>query len=134
MTEKVSFKLSCTFDSKRCDYSCSKPIAARAYHVIEKLLKNSASILSSEDIPIESFDLSLEDSIGIVMEQVKSSNVSHIGYSAKEAILQVEFIGGSRYRYSDVPAEVFEEFRSAESAGKYFHKKIKGRYSHWSEP
>lgn len=61
---------------------------------------------------------------------VESSNISSIGYSPDEQILEVEFHGGSVYHYLDVPPHVHEELMSAESHGKYLCREIKGTYDY----
>jgi len=62
------------------------------------------------------------------MMAVKSSNLNAIGYDQETETLVVEFKGGGRYAYSDVPAEVFMAFQDADSAGKFFHREVKGQY------
>ena len=59
---------------------------------------------------------------------VDSSNVASIGYDDKSQTLEVTFHSGSTYQYFDVPSLVFENFRNAESKGKFLHRKIKNIY------
>ena len=54
---------------------------------------------------------------------VESSNIESIGYSGY--ILEVEFQGGSVYRYPEVPIEVYKELMEADSHGSYFHRNVK---------
>jgi len=61
--------------------------------------------------------------------KVMSSNINTIGHDADNNILEVEFVGGSVYEYSDVSEEVYDEFRLAESVGKYFNQNIKNSFS-----
>ena len=59
---------------------------------------------------------------------VVSSNLSRIRYDENTSTLEIEFLGGRVYQYFDVPAQVFEELRNADSHGKYFNAHIKGHY------
>ena len=61
-------------------------------------------------------------------QAVESSSFASIGYSEEGRTLEVEFRDGEVYRYFDVPAALFEEFRKSESKGEFFHKAIKGGY------
>lgn len=60
---------------------------------------------------------------------VSSSNISAIGYDADNQVLEIEFISGAVYSYSDVPCGEYEGFMNADSKGKYLHANIKNRYS-----
>ena len=57
-----------------------------------------------------------------------SSNVSKIGYENGTSTLQVEFHNGGIYEYFDVPENIWEEFKSAESKGQFLSQYIKGQY------
>ena len=59
---------------------------------------------------------------------VVSSNVTSVGYDSDVKTLQVEFKNGDTYHYFDVPPDVFERFVTAESAGQFLSKEIKGNY------
>ena len=61
------------------------------------------------------------------MIQVQSSNIEEIGYSDDSKLL-VRFKGGKVYEYADVPADLFNEFRAAQSVGSFFHKNILGKF------
>ena len=60
------------------------------------------------------------------MINVDSRNISSIGY--ENNILYVLFNNGSMYSYNNVPINVYREFLSASSHGKYFHTYIKKSY------
>lgn len=64
----------------------------------------------------------------VVMIPVESSNIAAIGYSDVEGVLLVDFLSGTRYRYSAVPAWKFEAFLAAPSKGRYLNSAIKGEY------
>lgn len=59
---------------------------------------------------------------------VTSSNIRSIGYDPKAQALEVEFKSGSLYRYSGVPASVYDTFVAAPSKGRFFDSRIKDRY------
>ena len=54
---------------------------------------------------------------------VESSNLATVGYEA--VILEVEFHGGSVYRYYNVPVETYVGLMSADSPGGYLHAHVK---------
>ncbi len=60
---------------------------------------------------------------------VKSSNVVSVGYDPQSQVLEVEFHGGSVYRYRGVPAEQHEKLMQATSVGGYLSAHIKGVYA-----
>ncbi len=62
------------------------------------------------------------------MVNVDSSNIEAIGFDEDSCTLQVEFVGGALYQYFDVPEHVFENFKSADSAGRFLSQNIKGSY------
>lgn len=51
-------------------------------------------------------------------------------YDKENNTLVIEFKGGSRYRYKDVPEEVWIAYKGAESVGKFFYKYIKDKYDY----
>ena len=51
-------------------------------------------------------------------------------YDRSQAQLQLSFRNGTSYRYSDVPAEVYDQLLLAESKGKYFNLHIRNRYAY----
>ena len=59
-------------------------------------------------------------------QEVKSSNIAKVRYV--EGGMEVQFTKGAVYRYKDVPEEVFDELLKAESVGKFFFAKIKGKF------
>ena len=64
----------------------------------------------------------------IKRKPVKSSNLKSIGYDSSLKVLEVEFLNGALYQYSDVPADAFMELMAAESHGVYFCANIKPVY------
>ena len=59
---------------------------------------------------------------------VKSSNIKAIGYDAATQTLEVEFHGGAVWLYSGISAEVHAEIAKAESVGRWFNARIKGKF------
>lgn len=60
----------------------------------------------------------------------ESSNIMLAEYDNENKTLVIEFKGGSRYRYKDVPEEVWIAYKGAESVGKFFYKYIKDKYDY----
>jgi copper oxidase (laccase) domain-containing protein len=58
-----------------------------------------------------------------------SSAIRHIHYKPELRELSVWFgPEGRRYKYADVPPEVFTAFAEAPSRGKFFNSQIRGHY------
>ena len=57
--------------------------------------------------------------------KVSSSNLHSIGYDNVTNILEIEFLGGSIYQYSNVPENIYTGLMSASSHGSYFNNNIK---------
>jgi lysyl-tRNA synthetase class 2 len=64
----------------------------------------------------------------VIRIPVNSSNLQAIAYDRKKQILEVDFVGGTRYRYFGVPAHVFNALRNAQSHGSYFYTSIRTAY------
>lgn len=58
-----------------------------------------------------------------------SSNLSAMRYDEETRLLQIRFHSGRTYDYKDVPADVADGLKQADSAGKYFNSSIKGVYA-----
>jgi len=61
---------------------------------------------------------------------VESSHMATMGYEPDTKVLQIGFKNNTLYEYFDVPPNVWEEFKAAESKGKYLAKFIKGTYQY----
>ena len=63
-------------------------------------------------------------------EALKASEVfSWVEYNRRDEILIVQFEESeSRYKYSYVPEEVYEDFIYSDSLGKFYNRHIKGQY------
>ena len=55
---------------------------------------------------------------------VKSSSLKSVGYNPVTQILEVEFVRGVIYQYSNINAQMFYDLQMAESIGSYFAKNI----------
>jgi KTSC domain len=58
-----------------------------------------------------------------------SSNLSAMRYDEETRLLQIRFHSGRSYDYKDVPADVADGLKQADSAGRYFNSSIKGVYA-----
>lgn len=63
----------------------------------------------------------------LVPHQLESSNLDCADYAGGS--LYLRFKSGIVYRYDDVGPTVLKDLFTAESAGKFFHHNIKGRYN-----
>lgn len=57
----------------------------------------------------------------------RSGLISEIDYDEATEELTLTLKGGM-YKYFDVPKQVFSDLLSADSAGKYFHSNIRGKF------
>jgi KTSC domain len=56
---------------------------------------------------------------------VSSSNLASVGYDQTTQTLEVEFLHGGVYQYSDVPSAVYDGLMTADSHGSYFDRYVK---------
>jgi len=59
---------------------------------------------------------------------VKSSNLHSVGYDEESQILEIEFLNGGVYEYSEIPKKLHEGLIAAPSHGKYYNQYIKGQF------
>jgi hypothetical protein len=59
-----------------------------------------------------------------IVNDIKSSNIKHTEYDTETKKMLVEFNNGIKYEYSDVPHQIYTQFRISESQGKFFSSKI----------
>ena len=101
-----------------------------AYEILTRLAANVKRILSQSSFgpnPVTTVK-DLVTSLTRKSTGVESSNLQSIWYDAKSKILAVRFTSGTRYQYTDVPSNVYDELLKAESHGKYFHRNIRMVY------
>jgi hypothetical protein len=63
--------------------------------------------------------------------KVESSTINRIGYDLATHALLVEFKNYSVYVYDGVAEEVYTDFLSSESKGKFFASDIKSKYEYF---
>jgi cytidylate kinase len=61
--------------------------------------------------------------------RVISSALTHVSYSAATGELDIRFVSGRTYRYSNVPPEVYERLISAPSKGAFYNARIRDEYA-----
>ena len=72
-----------------------------------------------------------EEIIGTkIINEIQSSNLKKTEYDTETKKMLVEFNNGLKYEYSDVPLQVYTQFRMNESQGKYFSFKISKTYKY----
>jgi lysyl-tRNA synthetase class 2 len=59
-----------------------------------------------------------------------SSVIRYYRYDPVQRQLELQFVSGRRYRYHDVPEEVYSQMRRAFSKGEYFNAHIRDRFSY----
>ena len=60
-------------------------------------------------------------------DYVESTMIRSFGFEI--STLEVEFVGGAIWQYSEVPESVYYEMKAASSCGKFFNANIRGQYS-----
>lgn len=58
----------------------------------------------------------------------ESSHVKRMRFDPAASALDVEFRGGSTYRYQEVPADVAAQLQIAESPGRFLNERVKDAY------
>lgn len=72
-----------------------------------------------------------EEIIGTkIINEIKSTNLKKTEYDVETKKMIVEFNNGTKYEYSDVPHQVYTQFRISESQGKFFSSKISKVYKY----
>ncbi|HYK22131.1 MAG TPA: KTSC domain-containing protein [Pyrinomonadaceae bacterium] len=64
------------------------------------------------------------------LKPVVSEMLSHVGYDARQRVLEVIFTSGDRYRYKEVPISEYEGLMNADSMGRYMHRHIIDHYDY----
>jgi len=65
-----------------------------------------------------------------IINEIQSSNIKHTEYDTETKKMLVEFNNGLKYEYSDVPLQIYTQFRMTESQGKFFSSKISRAYKY----
>lgn len=61
------------------------------------------------------------------MHPVTSSNLSYVGW--QDGTLYITFHSGKKYKYNNVPENVFNDLKNSSSVGKTFNTIIRGNYT-----
>jgi len=59
-----------------------------------------------------------------------SRSLASMAYDHDQAILQIEFRGGTVYQYFHVPRETYQDLLQADSKGAYFNRHIRSIFRH----
>src|SRR4051812_10535848 len=62
--------------------------------------------------------------------RVLSSVLTEVKYDRRSRALDLRFVTGRTYRYSEVPPEMYERLMSAESKGAFFNAHIRYVYAY----
>ncbi len=65
----------------------------------------------------------------IPSEAVASSTIGRLGFDSERRILAVEFKSGEVFHYADVPVGLAAELYVAESKGRFYAERIRGKFS-----
>ena len=59
---------------------------------------------------------------------ISSSAISAVNYDVSTRVMLITFKSGRTYPFCGVPEVVYEGLKNATSAGRYYHRNVKGRY------
>jgi lysyl-tRNA synthetase class 2 len=57
-----------------------------------------------------------------------SSVIRRFGYHPGDASLEITFVSGKRYRYLDVPPDLYQRMRESFSKGEFFNRHIRDHF------
>ena len=61
-------------------------------------------------------------------QPVLSKNIASVSYDDANEILEISFVSGRTYSYSNVSRETYDAFMQHPSKGYFFHHVIKGKF------
>jgi KTSC domain len=64
----------------------------------------------------------------IARQSVHSRALASVGYSKRLHALEVEFVSGAVYRYSNVPPQVYRDLLSAASKAQFYDTNVRGHF------
>jgi hypothetical protein len=64
----------------------------------------------------------------IVRQPVHSHALAAVGYSKRLHALEVEFVSGAVYRYSNVPSQIYRDLLSAASKAQFYDTNVRGHF------
>jgi hypothetical protein len=100
---------------------------ANAYQGLQQIAYIANEAVAS--LPLHYKPLKLSHKKSISMVPVKSTMANAVGYDSEQKLLQVEFVNGTTYQYSDVEPETWKSLQEAPSTGKFYNAAIKGHYT-----
>ena len=59
---------------------------------------------------------------------MQSSDIKSVGFDKESRVLEVEFKSGAVYQYVNVPENIYQEFISSDSLGRYLNTEIRDNY------
>src|SRR5688572_5585971 len=65
----------------------------------------------------------------IPLEPVESSNIAALGYNPEKLILAIQSKAGTIFHYAGVPLDVAAGFLGAESIGRFYVERVKGKFT-----
>ena len=64
----------------------------------------------------------------ITRQPVHSHALAAVGYSKRLHALEVEFVNGAIYRYSNVPPEIYRDLIGAPSKAQFYDENVRGHF------
>lgn len=64
----------------------------------------------------------------IARQPVQSHALAAVGYSERLHALEVEFVNGAIYRYSNVPPQLYRDFLGAQSKAQFYDANVRGHF------
>jgi hypothetical protein len=64
----------------------------------------------------------------IVRQPVHSHALAAVGYSKRLRALEVEFVNGAIYRYSNVPPQIYHDLLDAPSKAQFYDTNVRGHF------
>ena len=64
----------------------------------------------------------------ITRQPVHSHPLAAVGYSKRLHALEVEFVNGAIYRYSNVPPEIYRDLLGAPSKAQFYDENVRGHF------
>jgi KTSC domain len=64
----------------------------------------------------------------IARQPVHSHALAAVGYSKRLHALEVEFVNGAIYRYSNVPPEIYRDLLGAPSKAEFYNANVRGHF------
>jgi len=61
--------------------------------------------------------------------EMPSRVIRRFSYQAKDKALDVTFVSGRRYRYLNVPQQVYQDMQSSFSKGEYFNRHVRDHFA-----